>query len=183
MLDPNDAVLMLINANQGQIDGRTTIQKLMYFAQLLAPFSRKLEFRPHYYGPYSAELDQLLYSLVSLRFVRSESVLTSRQRMMYSYSLAEDGRAVATRLMRRKGSEKILEVLRTCKSVTGLNPDVLSYAAKAHHILSQRKTGYTESEAIAQGRKFGWRLTEAQVRSGVKVLLDLGLAARRKPGK
>lgn len=170
-------------ANNGGINGRTTIQKLTYFTQLQVPFSEKIPFRPHYYGPYSAELDHLLYQLVGLRFLNSEAVSTSRNRIMYSYSLTKDGRSIVQELLQKKKADKLLSVVSTCRSVTNLNPDALSYAAKAHYILSQKKRSYSTSEVKTEGKKFGWRLNDTEVKQGVRVLLDLGLATKRKRAK
>jgi uncharacterized protein YwgA len=180
MLDPADIVLLLLCANDGRIDGRTAIQKLVYFTQLLLPSPQKLNFRPHFYGPYSSDLAALLDSLVGLRFLRTDIVRTSRQRVMYSYFLTDDGNAVASRLKRRVDAKKISVILDTCKSLTGLRPDVLSFAAKADYILRQRKQGYTKSQVAAEGKKFGWRLTPESVSSGAKVLLALKLAKQKK---
>jgi len=99
---------------------------------------------------------------------------------MYSYSLTKDGQSIVQELLKQKGADKLLKVVSTCRSVTNLNPDVLSYAAKAHHILSRKKRAYSASAVIAEGKKFGWRLNDTQVKHGVRVLLDLGLATRRK---
>ncbi|TSA42730.1 hypothetical protein D4R54_02140, partial [archaeon] len=86
-MNPEDAVLLLVQANGGRVDGRTTIQKLTYFTQLLVPLSREFKFRPHFYGPYSAELAGSLDSLVAIRFMEIEAMRTGYGRLMYSYSL------------------------------------------------------------------------------------------------
>ena len=177
-------MLLLFCFNNGRIDGRTVVQKLMYFAQLLVPMSKKLHFGPHYYGPYSAELAAMLDNLVALRFLRTEIRRTAREREMYSYFLTDDGRAIASKIAdKKKDSKRIRAVVEKCKSLSGLNPDTLSFAAKANHILSQKKQTYTRSQVIAEGKSFGWRLTPGQVNSGVNVLLDLGLAKRKKSVK
>jgi len=180
LLDPVDAVLLLVHTNGDRIDGRTVIQKLVYFTQLLVPLSRKFHFVPHFYGPYSSELAALLDSLVGLRFLRAEVTRTPRHRDMYSYRLTEDGLAVTSRLQDSGDAKKVLSVIEKCRSLTALNPDVLSYAAKANHILSQRRRAYTDAQVVAEGKKFGWHMTPDQVKRGVDVLLDLGLAKRKK---
>ena len=179
-MNPEDAVLLLIHANRGRVDGRTTIQKLAYFTQLLVPLSRKLQFRPHFYGPYSAELAGLLNSLVGIRFLGIEAVRTIRQRVMYSYSLTPDGEDFVHKFAQQEQAGKIVEVLETCQNETGLNPDVLSFAAKADYILRQKRKSYTSPQVIAEGKKLGWNLTDQQVRDGVKLLQALKLAKKRK---
>jgi len=180
LLTPEDAVLLLIQANGNRIDGRTSLQKLTYFTQLLIPLSRKLRFRPHFYGPYSAELAGLLDALVGIRLLGTEALRTFRERILYSYSLTQEAKSFVQPLLKQTEAKKIAQILETCKKETRLNPDVLSFAAKADYILRQKRKNYTSSQVIAEGKKLGWALSDKQVKDGVKVLLALGLAKKRK---
>lgn len=180
-MNPEDALLLLVHANGGRVDGRTAIQKLTYFTQLLVPLSREFKFSPHFYGPYSAELAGSLDSLVAIRFLETEAMRTGYQRVMYSYSLSADGEDFVRKLMQQEQASEIAKVLETCRKETGLNADVLSFAAKADYILRRKKKGYTRAQVIAEAKKLGWNLTDQQVRNGVKLLLALRLAKERKP--
>src|SRR2546425_8216065 len=63
LVDPKEIILTLIDSNGGFIDGRTVLQKAAYFAG--EKLKVDLGFSPHYYGPYSREVEATTELLVS----------------------------------------------------------------------------------------------------------------------
>ena len=63
-----DLILLIVaNQDEGDLQGRTILQKKLYFLSVLnkSDHCTDLVFRPHYYGPYSSEVAENLDILVS----------------------------------------------------------------------------------------------------------------------
>jgi hypothetical protein len=60
------------------------------------------------------------------------------------------------------------------KESCGLNPYVLSYAAKVYYILNKAGQPIDEGTAAREGKKLRWEMTEENAKSGIKLLTDLG---------
>lgn len=177
-LKPSDVILSIVESNKGTIEGRTTIQKLVYFVGVKTDDQLVMDFRPHYYGPYSPSVATVLERLIGLNFLRESPRYTSRDHILYCYSLTPDGQKVIAESMKAQPNlyKSIRSVVRLAKKFSGLNPDILSFAAKAHYILAIKRRPVTANEISQEGRKFGWDLTEENVGRGVKLLLALQVA-------
>lgn len=157
----------------GVVEGRTLLQKRMYFYGVLA--GQDFRFRPHYYGPYSslvsAELDALVAaglvedspSAVDLlgELVRHDYKLKS-QEALHDWS-SEDEAETAAALFKWIASHPVAQ------SVTSL-----SAAAKVHFILSSADS-MTSEEVQAKAKDLGWQLDELQIRQVAEYLEYLGL--------
>ena len=66
-MNSTDFLLSVIAAFGGRVDGRTLLQKRAYFVSLLSDIDPGLNFDAHYYGPYSATVDNTLGRLESSR--------------------------------------------------------------------------------------------------------------------
>lgn len=159
-----------------KIQGRTAIQKLGYFTSIILRVD--LGYVPHYYGPYSPLLASYLQNLVGSDYVDESGRQTALDRVIYSYSMTDDGSALAKQLQDRYGAEFsiIKQIVEKCQEIAGTNVNVLSWAAKVHYILSQEKRPITFDKAIAIADTFGWKLSESEVQSAVKLLAALSLA-------
>jgi len=164
-LSPTEAAVMVIDAAGGRIAGRTT-------------------YRPHYYGPYSADVSGALQTITSCHFV-DEAMDTDDNRKAnetfewkrYSYSLNDEGKKVTEFLKTKspKDYEEIKKIVDICKNTARLDPNVLSWAAKVHYILKQehRQMTYVEISKIAES--LNWKLQEPQITTGVNLLKELSL--------
>lgn len=168
MIDPRDAVMLLLEAEEGAIIvGRTLLQKKMYFASELVKVD--FGFRPHYYGPYSQTIADAVNSLVTNGFVK-ESVETFPgdssvfgERRRHSYSLTGDGQNV----LRAIGSQPQLEEWRVAFAKVNSHPvakdfDLLSVAAKIHLIV-KAKGKVSEGEILKQAKAFGWDISPPDI--------------------
>src|SRR5687767_15059420 len=74
-----DFVHLVLQAMGGEINGRTKLQKSVYFIGVLSGTIEDLGYRPSYYGPYSAEVAAAADRLRALGFadqtVRSAGVI------------------------------------------------------------------------------------------------------------
>lgn len=175
-MEQTELIIAILSAGPVDvIEGRTTIQKLAYFSSVKTGID--MEYGPHYYGPYSSPVAAHLENLVAIDFIVEKGRRTIRDRTMYSYSLTKDGEALAKKI-EKKYLDKyriIRSVVNRCYRIVHNNISVLSWAAKVHYILRQTKKPMTYEEAISTGKLFGWKLSDKEIESAVKLLLALGL--------
>ena len=179
-LRTSELILSLISANDG-LEGKTTIQKLVYFAeQLRIPLRNPPVFRAHFYGPYSAEVDFQLDKLAGLGFLHTATRNTINDHQMYTFSPTDSGREIlrSIKLEHPEELEKVISLVRTIKNSSGLNPYTLSYAAKVHHIATRAGHPVTNEEVRSRARDIGWKMNDADIEKGVRLLAELGLIKR-----
>ncbi len=182
-MDEFDGVLVMLKAAGGRIPGRTAIQKLGYFSTI--PSAIGAHYRPHYYGPYSADIAGAIQALVSYGFIeeRMETPVapgsaTAPDWKRYTYNLTDDGRKLVSRLEKEHTSEarKIGEIVSICKNTASLDSKTLSWAAKVHYIRTLEQRGLSHDEIREIARTLNWDLTEDQIDRGVNLLKNLHLS-------
>jgi uncharacterized protein YwgA len=181
-IGPIEAAMMVIDAADGRITGRTTIQKIIYFGKIRNTVDAT--YRPHYYGPYSADVAGALQTIASCHFV-DEAIDTSEMKRpdetfewkRYSYALNSEGKKVVDFLKQSSPDEynQIKKIVDVCKNTANLNPNVLSWAAKVHYIIVQEKRQMTYDEVISIADSLNWKLEKPQIDSGVNLLKELAL--------
>ena len=124
----SELILSIIKANGGEIQGKTTMQKLSYFCSLKPIVTDLLVFRPHYYGPYSAQVDFELDKLTMLGFLSETSRATINSRIIHDFSLRSEGVKISESVARQYADEyeRIRAIVSTCKDQVGLNSTTLS---------------------------------------------------------
>jgi len=182
-MDPKDAALIAVG-QEGQIVGRTLLQKKLYFAAVLA--EQELGFRPHYYGPYSPDAADAVDSLVANRFLKETTETFPGQESIFgewrrhSYELTADGGRLLQAVGQTEEAENLREALKKVNAHPIANDlNLLSIAAKVH-ILLREKSPATASEIELKAREYGWQITAEQIRDVAQYLVDLGLATLRK---
>lgn len=181
-LTARDIILIIIGEGEGRIQGKTNIQKKVYFVGQLLDWD--LGYKPHYYGPYSPLIENALGDLRGLGFV-NESLMGfgmidqfGFESRRYDYVLTEDGKSYLERIKKTKISDygKIKGVLDKIKNAG--NPDyfTLSIAAKVIHILSEEKKPLTQSEIIGEAKKFAWKIPDDKLKEAVSFLNKMELA-------
>ncbi|MFA4875868.1 MAG: hypothetical protein WC586_00515 [Methanoregula sp.] len=182
VLSPTEAAVMVIDAAGGRIAGRTAIQKIIYFGTVRNAV--KATYRPHYYGPYSADISGALQTITSCHFV-DEAMDTDDSRKVnetfewkrYSYTLNDEGRKVTEFLKAGspKDYEEIKKIVDICKKTAKLDPNVLSWAAKVHYIIKQEHRQMTYEEVSKIAKSLNWQLQDPQIATGVNLLKELSL--------
>jgi len=178
-----DFVLSLIAGFGGQVQGRTLLQKRAYFVQQLAGVPLELGFDAHYYGPYSAAIDNSVARLKSLAFIEEENTgfgvaATGFEIKRYDYRLTEDGRKIVDSLKRREDYRNIEQACRAIIEAGDPNYFVLSVAAKADFILGRRGKAMTRVEIIKEAEKFDWNIPKQVLDTAVDFLSNLGMIRR-----
>jgi len=158
-------VLLMLQANEGNLRGKTLAQKRAYFLNQFLQLG--IPFVPHYYGPYSAELDYAIERCKALGFIEEKSMHFGVKKQgfeirRYDYNLTPDGIEVVNNLLQRYPSEckKIIEVLKNISCTDKDDYMILSIAAKAMHILQAERRPMTEKEIINEARQFGWEIPD-----------------------
>ena len=178
-----DFVHLVLHAADGKIQGRTKLQKIVYFAGVLTDKLDELGYRAHYYGPYSSKVTGAVEELRGLGFLEQRVAGGGAfdhqgfEVARYDYELTEVGKDIAEEKARIR--PRMWEKIRT--SVGQLqNADVsdyikLSIAAKAYFLLDRAHERVTVSHLVTMGEKFGWKVSKQQVVDASKWLEKLDL--------
>jgi uncharacterized protein YwgA len=194
-MDKWSAVLAIVHLAGEKLQGRTALQKLVYFATRagLADY----RFEPHYYGPYADELTATIQGLISLQLLKEDVTSLGPQTdpwlkevsgdvKVYSYSLTPDGKQIVDGIQKELSEEwKKLEWLVTvCRRHTQLRPHTLSATAKVAYIFSQQAETQVSNEKIAEtANELGWTLAEGEIQIITSLLQELQLVPSRSPSR
>jgi uncharacterized protein len=176
-------VQLVISALGGEINGKTKLQKSVYFLGLMTGCLDDLGFRPHFYGPYSDDVAEAVNRLKTIgavdQNVRGGCAVDKAgfEVCRYDYSLNDEGRELAEETARynRKLTTELRKAVEAFKAVGDLDYMELSIAAKTYFMLGEKKGRATNSELANLARKFGWDVTPKQIRDAANHLSRLGL--------
>lgn len=184
-LSTREAILLALDAAGGKVEGRTAIQKVMYF--IATALEDDLGHQAHYYGPYSRPVE---YTLTQEGLAEDLEETVERfpswygsgpDIRKYTYELTEQGQNEAAEIKEQREREADV-ISRTVAAVKEAVPDLdqqaLSMAAKIHFIVTQadrEKTRVSELPKLAE--ELGWRLTNPQVDQAVELLKKLDLVS------
>ena len=182
-MTPYDFVQLTLHAAGGKIQGRTRLQKTVYFLGLLTDHLDELGYQAHYYGPYSADVAEAVSTLEAIGFASSTVASGGSvdpqgfEIRRTDYSLTDEGvRAAARKDEAHKDlSEKLKTGLELLKGAGDLDYVRLSIAAKAYFLLRQCNVPVTEQELPQLAKAFGWAVSEQQIRDGLSYLRRLKL--------
>ena len=173
--DSHDAILLTISSCGGTLNGRVTVQKLVYFHTInIKEFSP--HYTHHYYGPFSRVVASALYDLSAFAFVNE--IAHPRFHEGYAYEMTEEGSKYAEAASSEfpEENKQIDETVRTCKAFCELKPAPLSYAAKCHYIVAKQGGGeYTVDNVRSGGKDLNWRISDKDARTGIDLLKKLRL--------
>lgn len=175
-----ELILSVLGSSARPIEGRTAIQKIVYFASIETGID--IGYKPHFYGPYCSSVARLLENLVSMDYIAEKQRLTAHDRTMYSYFLTDDGEKLVNEIRKREPRkyEAIKKVVGRCQKIVKNNIHVLSWAAKVYFLLSQKGAEISYKEAKEMSKRFGWQLSTKEIESGAKLLVSLGLVKKSK---
>lgn len=181
-----DFVLSLISGFGGQVQGRTLLQKRAYFVAQLAGVPVNLAYDAHYYGPYSAVVDNCVSRLKSLGFVDEENLgfgitnTSGFEVKRYDYRITQDGKRILETLRNRDEYQRIERACIAILEAGDPNYFVLSIAAKADFILGKRGKAMSRNEIIREAQKFDWEIQGNSLNDAVNFLEKLGMVEAAK---
>jgi uncharacterized protein YwgA len=180
-LTPRDAVLLALDAAGGTVEGRTAMQKILYFVSVA--LESDLGHRAHYYGPYSRLVEDALLQTamadeVDETLERLPSLTSGPDIRKYTYELTESGRETV-RDLQQEFSSDATTVKTTVEAVHEAVPDLdqqtLSMAAKIHFIVCNQQEPTPLAQIPTLARQLGWRISDPQVQGSVELLQRLDL--------
>ena len=178
----NDFVLLAIHAMDGKIQGKTKLQKIVYFLGNLTGQLDELGYRPHYYGPYSQEVADSVGSLKYLGFIDQNILGYSRDQRgfevrRYDYSLTDDGMQIVNELIDSEADlwNRINAAATILRKARDLDYMKLSVAAKTFYMLGENKAKPNIDYLVEAAKHFGWKVTQSEVEEAHRFLGDLGL--------
>lgn len=171
-MDGYDVLLWILKSNNGQVRGRTAVQKLAYLAHCKDPQLCVPKYEPYYYGPTSAGLGQMLAKLVSFGFVSETKIVG--EYAGYAYALTPDGEQMSEEPAKLHKKESVSGLVSDCALECGLDILVLSAASKTHYMQAE---GMSLSEATEYTRRLRWIMREENASRGARLLQKLNLAA------
>ena len=180
-----DVILLVINeAGEEGLRGRTLLQKKLYFSSVLVGVN--LDFTAHRYGPYSSAVAGQLASLVGHGFVREETEsfkTASTPRSVFgeirrhTYSLTEEAYEVWSDIEKEQDFPKWKDALdRINAQPISHDFNQLSIAAKVHYIVNWREKSTVE-EVRQVAKEYGWDVSEEDIESVLSFLTELDLVS------
>ena len=179
-MNATDFVLALIDAFDGHVEGRSLLQKRAYFISLLAGINFHLGFVTHYYGPYSAVVDDSLNRLRTSGFLKEtelepRTTPTGFKIRRHDYKLTPEGMRAAAVLKQTPEYSRIAD---TCNAIAKAgNPDrlTLSIAARAHYVLKKRRQEMSLAAVVREVQRFNSTIPKASLDNSVQFLEGLNL--------
>jgi uncharacterized protein YwgA len=174
-MNSTDFVISLVDASGGAIQGRTLMQKRAYFVALLSRIDVDLDFSAHFYGPYSAVVDNTLTQLKNLRFIEETATgygvdTTGFEMKRYDYRLTADGKSIAAKLRTTTEGQRIGEIVARMSQAGNPNYMELSIAAKAFFIVQDKQKAMSKQEIIREAEKFNWIIQPNSLERAVSFL-------------
>ena len=172
-----DVIALTIHSNDMMIEGRTVMQKLIYFNSIKIPTIQIQSYAHHFYGPFSSEVATALEEMFALSYLNK--IIHSGFYDSYTYLLTAKGKKFANNLTLEHPKEhtQISKIVKKCREFCELKPEPLSFAAKAHHILvNTKKTRgkYSLSDVQDVAKDFDWNISKKDVKIGMSLLEELG---------
>jgi uncharacterized protein YwgA len=178
-----DVLLLAYRAFDGNMRGKTLLQKRVYFLSVVLDMG--LGYDAHYYGPYSEDVSSANSELKSLGYIsESSSSWGFDQRgfelARYDFKLTDTGEKIAERKAERHSDlwQRLSAAAAVLKKAGNLDYMELSIAAKAYFVLI-RLNGRADMEDIAgMLPKFGWSVSKQQLENAAEFLAKANLVTR-----
>ncbi len=161
-----DFVHLVIHASGDTIQGRTKLQKTVYFVGILTEWIQNLGYRAHYYGPFSPAVAGAVQELRGLNFL--EQVISSNgtidengfEMTRYDYILTKEGKQIAEEKAQRWPEEwhRITEAVEKLSTSNVTDYVRLSIAAKTDLLTRQAGGEVLPPDALkAKAAEHGWK--------------------------
>jgi len=184
-----DFVVLAYDAFGGSINGKTTLQKRVYFLGIMLRKDpvRDLGYKPHYYGPYSARVANANSELKALGYL-SESVASwgsvspqGFEIARYDYKLTDDGRELAERKKKELTPDwqRMKAAAEKIEEAGNIDYMGLSVAAKAYFILRKGRGKTTLGTIRNVAEKFDWSIGNEELQQAAEFLEKIDLVSRR----
>jgi len=185
----DELVLLIVTESGGHLRGKTLLQKRAYFVSVLLRID--LGFRPHYYGPYSPDVEGGLARNKALGFIEERTLgfgfadSSGFEARRYDYVITEDGTQIVGSLQQSdsEGCKKIATVLGMLRDA-GDNGDhvLLSIAAKTCYILNRQNAAMKAEGIRSAAQSLGWHIGSSSIELAISFLEKVGLVEKGSAG-
>ena len=182
-METADFVQLALLVNDGEIRGKTALQKKIYFLGLLTDCAEELGYRPHFYGPYSAEVADAITYLKAIHVLEEdvepcgivdESGFEVKR---HDFRLNDAGHKLAERRASDNPQlwKKVKSAAKILREAGDLDYVLLSIAAKTYYMLGKKRGSATAQQLADLAPRFGWKVEPQQVNQAAKYLRKIGL--------
>jgi len=181
-MNTRDFVTLAYEAFGGRIEGKTVLQKRIYFLNVMV--NGRISFKAHYYGPYSQEVTNANSELIDLGYVQrsisSIGAISSQgfEIARHDFQLTNDGKSITARKKADYSAEwdKINTAAKKILNAGDVDYMILSAAAKAHFINGGgKKLNKKQIQKLA--KNFGWTVSEKDLEKAEDFLKKIDLAS------
>jgi uncharacterized protein YwgA len=182
-MTPYDFVHLTLHAYGGEIQGRTKLQKIVYFLGIFTNSAEDLGYRPHFYGPYSAAVADAVNRLKALGFLVEYTLGSGAigaggfEIARHDFRLTDEGARIAAEKAEANPEvwSKITEAISRFRSAGELDYMRMSVAAKTYFMLRQSEKPATNVELSESAKGLGWQANPAEIADSISFLERLGL--------
>jgi uncharacterized protein YwgA len=182
-MDARTIVQLGLLALGGNVQGKTKLQKSMYFLGLMTGCLDDLGYRAHYYGPYSEDVAEAMDWLRIIGGVDQSSSgmgtvdSSGFEIRRYDYRLNHKGRSFAQNTASRHEDlwQKVQKAAASLAEAGDMDYGALSIAAKTYFLLDQKQEPASREELRRLAGRFGWDVSPAQIEEAGAFLEKLGL--------
>jgi uncharacterized protein YwgA len=182
-MDADDFVQLVLLAMDGEIKGKTKLQKTVYFASEKAGCKDELGYHAHFYGPFSSEVADAAERLHLLGLAgKTETPIGGVDRQgfeatRHDYRLTEEGTRIAKKKADRNPGvwSQIEQAVKAIRDAGDPGYMDLSIAAKTYYMLGESGGSASVGELSELAEKFGWSVSVEKVGKAVDFLLSLEL--------
>lgn len=185
-MNTRDFLLLAYKAFGGEINGKTTLQKKVYFLGVMLDELQYLRYKPHYYGPYSSSVAEANEDLKSIGYIE-ESVISGGsvnsqgfEITRYDFKLTEFGERTADKKSKKNPKEwkKLIKAANIINNTGESDYMRLSIAAKSYYIVSKKGGEVSLSDIEEMANKFGWSVEESELKEAADFLEKIGLVTQ-----
>jgi len=171
------ALVVIDQAGERGIVGRTRLQKVVYF--LCDRLGIDARYAPYYYGPYSEHVARSVDSLIArglvseeVKKVRSDGPFEGRR---YTYKVTPEGREVVASIeTEESGLYEQAVSTRGELLAEGPSTRALAVASKLHVVVERHQRPVHVADLTKRAQSLGWAISKADVSGGVDFLVKQG---------
>jgi uncharacterized protein YwgA len=178
-----DVLLLAYKAFDGNMRGKTLLQKRVYFLSVMLGID--LGYEAHYYGPYSEQISTMNSELKALGYIaESSSAWGYDQRgfemARHDFTLTELGGRLADRKAEQNSAlwRQIQKASGVVTKAGDLDYMELSIAAKAYYVLNKLNGKATLEDIAGMLPKFGWSVSNNQLDRATEFLKKADLITK-----
>jgi hypothetical protein len=183
-MDARDFVQLCLLAMDGGFQGKTKLQKTVYFLALMTDCLDGLGYRPHYYGPYSEDVTEAIDWLRVIGAVDQSSAgagMVDRagfEIRRVDYRLNDQGKRFVAAAKNRHPErwDRLHRAAGVLKGAGDLDYVSMSIAAKTYFLLQENPGPASREELARIAARFGWDVTPQQIEQAASYLERLGIA-------